>query len=72
MKILLITDNHSPHGGGAERYFFTLKNELKQQKGITVSSLGFGLRKSEGDDFVVLKETPSKAIRQFWRMIFIR
>ncbi len=68
MNILLITDHHSPHGGGAEKQFFTLKELLKNQPDIAVTSLGFGPKSLQGNDFVVLKETRSKAMRQLWRM----
>lgn len=68
MKILLITDHHSLQGGGAEKQFFILKELLKNQSDITVFSLGFGQKASHGDDFFVLRETPSKALRQVWRM----
>lgn len=68
MKILLITDNHSPLGGGAEKQFFTLKKLLKNHPDITVFSLGFGSKAMSGNDFIVLKETQSKALRQLWRM----
>jgi glycosyltransferase involved in cell wall biosynthesis len=69
MKVLLITDNHSPYGGGAEKHFFTLKELLKNHPDIEVFSLGFGPQKMEGEDFIVLEETPSKALRQLWRMM---
>src|SRR5579862_4716238 len=69
MKILLITDHHSPQGGGAEKQFFALKELLKNQPDITVWSLGFGPQATSGDDFIVLKETRSKALRQLWRML---
>lgn len=68
MKILLITDHHSPQGGGAEKQFFTLKELLKKQTNLTVYSLGFSSQKVQGDDFIVLKETSSKILRQIWRM----
>jgi glycosyltransferase involved in cell wall biosynthesis len=70
MKILLITDNHSPTGGGAEKYFFRLKNELQKHAELDVYSLGFGLTATRGKDFQVFAETPSKAWRQWWRMFF--
>jgi len=70
MNILLITDHHNPQGGGAEKQFFTLKKLLKNHTDSTVFSLGFGDKPSAGDDFVVLKETRSKALRQCWRMVF--
>ncbi len=41
MKILLITDNHSPQGGGAEKYFFSLKEKLENHPDIQVFSTGF-------------------------------
>jgi glycosyltransferase involved in cell wall biosynthesis len=70
MKILLITDNHTPHGGGAEKQFFILKELLKNHADTTVFSLGFGTQASKGSDFIVFKETHSKALRQLWRMFF--
>lgn len=69
MKILLITDHHDPKGGGAEAYFFKLKDRLKNEPGYTVTSLGFGPQEEQGNDFFILKETPYKALRQLWRMI---
>ncbi|MCD6039903.1 MAG: hypothetical protein K0S27_1303 [Gammaproteobacteria bacterium] len=68
MKILLITDHHSPCGGGAEKHFFTLKELLKNQSNTEVFSLGFGSEPMIGDDFIILKETSSKILRQWWRM----
>lgn len=59
MRILLITDNHSPTGG-AENYFFDLKQRLKSMPGIEVYSLGFGPQVSHGDDFYVFKQLKSK------------
>ena len=38
MKVLMITDTHDPHAGGAEKYFFRLKKEL-QKKGIEGATL---------------------------------
>jgi glycosyltransferase involved in cell wall biosynthesis len=72
MKILLITDNHDPAGGGAEKYFFTLKAALQQVPGVTVHSLGFGKTAASGEDFTVLAETPSKLAQLFWRLFFNR
>jgi len=40
MKVLMITDTHDPRRGGAEKYFFRLKNALNKE-GIQVYSLGF-------------------------------
>ncbi len=60
MKILLITDNHNPIGGGAEKYFFTLKSELQKRSGNTIYSMGFGPADREEKDAIILKETPLK------------
>src|SRR5689334_515856 len=68
MKVLLITDNHTP-GGGAENYFFELKNRLKKMPGIEVRSLGFGTAESSGKDFFVLKALKSNMAKFVWRMI---
>jgi len=70
MKVLLITDNHSLHGGGAEKYFFALKRQLKLRSDIEVFSLGFGPKQVIGDDFVILRGSDSKIIRQWWNMFF--
>ncbi len=70
MKILLITDNHSPDGGGAEKYFFTLKTELQKHPDLTVYSLGFGSTAQSGSDYDVLTETSSTPMRLFWRLFF--
>jgi glycosyltransferase involved in cell wall biosynthesis len=72
MKILLITDNHNPDGGGAEKYFFTLKSELHKRAEINTLSLGFGPEAKTGVDYVVLAETPSRLMRLCWRMFFHR
>lgn len=70
MKILLITDTHSESAGGAEKHFFTLKNALKKQAGLTVFSLGFGEKAESGPDFEIVKSSSSLPIRQWWRMFF--
>src|SRR3989338_5910069 len=69
MKVLLITDNHVANSGGAENYFFTLKNELKKRS-IEVYSLGLGSKKAIGEDYIVLNQTFSKKIHQLWRLLF--
>ena len=69
-KILLITDNHSPQGGGAEKYFFTLKALLAEQPNITVHSMGFGPRDKVESDSTVLQETKNPLVRYFWRLFF--
>jgi glycosyltransferase involved in cell wall biosynthesis len=70
MKILLITDNHNPDGGGAEKYFFTLKSELQKQSDLKVTSLGFGPEAKTGEDYIVLQETPNTLMRLCWRLFF--
>lgn len=70
MKILLITDSHNPNAGGAEKYFFTLKNALTNSSDVVVVSMGFGSQNQVGDDFVVFKETSSKFLQLFWRIAF--
>jgi glycosyltransferase involved in cell wall biosynthesis len=72
MKILLITDNHNPDGGGAEKYFFILKSELQKHPEINTISLGFGPEARIEADAIVLQETPSTMMRLFWRMFFNR
>jgi glycosyltransferase involved in cell wall biosynthesis len=72
MKILLITDNHNPDGGGAEKYFFTLKSELQKQPDLEIISLGFGPEAKTGEDYIVLHETPKTHMRLFWRLFFNR
>lgn len=69
MRILLITDNHTPTGG-AEHYFFDLKKRLKQVADLEVYSLGFGTESQAGDDFYVLKGNRSKAAQWIWQIIF--
>lgn len=69
MKILLITDNHTP-SGGAENYFFDLKARLKTQSGFDVYSLGFGPHQSAGTDFLVLKSPPWRMTKILWRIVF--
>jgi len=69
MRVLLITDNHNPHGGGAEKYFFSLKDKLKELN-YDVYSLGFGPKNEEGKDYKVIKECDNLVSRHFWRMFF--
>src|SRR5580658_4900201 len=68
MRILLITDNHTPTGG-AENYFFDLKDRLKKMPGIEVFSMGFGPIKIYGHDYYVLKGLKSKIFRLLWQVI---
>jgi len=69
MRVLLITDNHTPTGG-AENYFFDLKKRLKNVPGIEVYTLGFGQDQASGDDFYVLKGLKSRLSRLIWQLIF--
>jgi len=68
MRVLLITDNHTPTGG-AENYFFALKNRLKNVPGMDVYSLGFGPCQEYGDDFYVLKGLTSRLFKLVWQLI---
>jgi len=69
MRILLITDNHILFGG-AENYFFDLKNRLKALPDFQVYSLGFGPKEIRGDDFLVLKSLRSKLGKFVGRILF--
>lgn len=69
MRILLITDNHTP-SGGAENYFFDLKNRLKNVPGLEVYSLGFGPVQTSGKDYYVLKGLTSKLSKLIWQLVF--
>lgn len=68
MKVLLITDNHTL-SGGAEQYFFTLKNYLKAVPDIEVYSLGFGPAETKGEDFFIFKAAKSNVAKLIWRSI---
>lgn len=67
MKILLITDNHAPCGG-AENYFFELKQKLQTQPHLVVHSLGFGHTAASGHDFTILKGLTSKTAKLIWQL----
>lgn len=69
MKILLITDNHTL-SGGAENYFFELKERLKNRPEIEVYSIGFGPSQKTGPDYFVLKSTKSNFAKMLWRLLF--
>lgn len=69
MRILLITDNHTP-SGGAEHYFFDLKNRLKRISAFEIFSLGFGPKEVKGNDFLVLKSAHTNMAKLIWRMFF--
>src|SRR5688572_14039445 len=68
MRILLITDTHNITGG-AEKYFFDLKERLANTPGITVYSIGFG-SKAIGSNFFVLPGLKSKIAKLFFQLIF--
>lgn len=68
LRILLVTDHHSNKGGGAEKYFFTLKEKLRQQPGISVISMGFGENISCTASEIILSDPASRPRRQFWNM----
>lgn len=67
MKILLITDNHTPKGG-AENYFFELKARLKKYPSIEVYSIGFAEKAASGEDYFVLKAARSNIAKLFFRL----
>ncbi len=68
MRVLLITDHHSP-AGGAEKYFFELKNRLKQLPELAVFSIGFCESENKGDDyhtFLAAKSNLAKLLNRFY------
>lgn len=67
MRILLITDNHTPTGG-AEKYFFDLKSRLQALPEHEVMSLGYAPTRAEGKDFHVFKAPKRKMAQLFWRV----
>jgi len=69
MRIVLITDNHTP-AGGAEKYFFDLKERLKHVPGIEIYSMGFGPDHASGNDYFVLKKLTSNVSKLIWQVIF--
>lgn len=68
MRILLITDNHTPTGG-AEKVFFDLKSRLAARPGHRVFSIGFANTASETEDSLVLKK-PSSLFAKLWWQLF--
>ena len=68
-KVLLITDCHHK-AGGAETYFFALKDELKKEKEFAAFSLGFSNKNEEGEDYKTIKQSKSLILRHFWRLFF--
>lgn len=67
MRVLLITDNHAPTGG-AEKYFFELKEKLQGNTELEVFSLGFGKAAANGSDYTVLPATRSKWSKLLWQI----
>ncbi len=67
-KILFISDSYNPNGGGAEKVFFTLKNNLDKNKNFEIYTLSFGVRKSRAKNLLILKESGNVFIRFFWRI----
>lgn len=65
MKVLLITDNHTACGG-AENYFFDLKERLKKIPDVEVYSLGFAAEANMGEDFVTFKSIRSNFFKFLW------
>lgn len=67
MRVLLITDNHAPTGG-AEKYFFELKEKLQGNAELEVFSLGFGKAAASGSDYTVLPAARSKWSKLWWQI----
>ncbi len=67
MRILLLTDNHTPTGG-AENYFFDLKNKLKTIAGNEVYSLGFTPQPETGEDYTTFRAPASNLSRLWWQL----
>lgn len=68
MKILLINDNHTKQGG-AEKYFFQLKNKLSELPHTQVFSLGFADKEERGEDYFILKKINSNLCKLIWRFV---
>ncbi|HEU5281075.1 MAG TPA: glycosyltransferase family 4 protein [Gammaproteobacteria bacterium] len=69
MRILLITDNHTPTGG-AEKTFFELKARLQAIPTNTVFSLGFGPQAMQTNDALILKQNRTKPAKLLWQCLF--
>ncbi len=67
LKVLLITDTQT-QTGGAELQFQHLKKVLQRRAELSVSSMVFGREAAPSADTIVIKETSSKWLRQWWRM----
>lgn len=67
MRILLLTDNHTPTGG-AEKYFFDLKHKLKSHADNDVYSIGFTATPESGEDYTTFRAPASNLSRLFWQI----
>ncbi len=68
MRILLITDNHTPTGG-AEKYFFDLKSRLQKAAEIEVFSCGFSENENQDEHSLVLKRIKSDTGKWLGRFV---
>lgn len=69
MKILLINDNAGTKGG-AEKYFFTLKEKLENVPTLNVFSLTFGERQIVSKNNYSFRGAKSNLAKLFWRFTF--
>lgn len=67
MRILLITDNHTPTGG-AEKVFFEQKTLLAKLPDVTVFSLGFTKEPSHQTDSITFKKTRNPWSKLWWQL----
>ena len=68
MRILLITDHHKPTGG-AEKYFFELKEKLQIETCHDVFSLGFDTTDKKGKDYQTLAIASSNWSKLLWQLL---
>lgn len=69
MRILLINDN-ADNCGGAEKYFFLLKEKLEQIPSLEVFALAFGDTTYINKNLYVIKGAKSKLAKLLWRCAF--
>lgn len=69
-KILLFTDNYDPKGGGAEKVFFQLIEDLQKNKKLKVYSAGFGYKEKISKKYQIFKQTNNIIIRHLNRLFF--
>lgn len=69
LKVLLFTDNCSPAAGGAEKYFFELKDQLEKAN-CNVYMLGFADKIQCAEKKLILKSVQVKLLRFFWQIMF--